>query len=149
VSSTPAIGRLPARLTQRERFGVARVRSSRERADIEAVVALLAQDAVIAMPLLPTWYRGRDAVARFLARSLPPGESRWRLVPTSANGQVAFGQYVWNSKHNHFAAHGITVLAPRGEQIAELTAFLDPQAFASFGLPAVHGGLTPLGLSRP
>jgi RNA polymerase sigma-70 factor (ECF subfamily) len=113
-----------------------------ERADIDAVVALLAQDAVIAMPPLPTWYRGRDAVAAFLARRLPPGESRWRLLPISANGQVAFGQYLWSPERNRFAAHGITVLALRGEQIAELTAFLDPHAFASFGLPTVHPGVT-------
>jgi RNA polymerase sigma-70 factor, ECF subfamily len=109
-----------------------------ERADVDAVVALLAQDAVIAMPPVPTWYRGRDAVAGFLARRMPPGESRWRLVPTSANGQVAFGQYVSSPERNRFVAHGIAVLTLRDKQIAEITAFLDPHAFASFGLPTVH-----------
>jgi RNA polymerase sigma-70 factor (ECF subfamily) len=38
-----------------------------ERGDVEAVVAMLAQDARITMPPIPTWYRGRDAVAAFLA----------------------------------------------------------------------------------
>ena len=40
-----------------------------ERADVDAVVAMLAEDATIAMPPMPTWYRGRDAVAGFLRRS--------------------------------------------------------------------------------
>jgi RNA polymerase sigma-70 factor (ECF subfamily) len=39
-----------------------------ERGDVDAVVALLAQDALIAMPPLPAWYRGRETVAEFLGR---------------------------------------------------------------------------------
>ena len=31
--------------------------------------------------------------------------------------------------------HGINVLTLRGERIAEMTAFLTPEAFARFGLP--------------
>ena len=38
-----------------------------ERGDVDAVVAMLAEDATIAMPPMPTWYRGRDAVAAFLS----------------------------------------------------------------------------------
>ncbi len=105
-----------------------------ERADIEAVVALLAQDALIAMPPIPTWYRGRDAVGDFLARRVLAGERSWRLMPTHANGQVALAQYRWDGEDERFAVHGILVLTLRGEQIAELTAFLEPRALAPFGL---------------
>jgi RNA polymerase sigma-70 factor, ECF subfamily len=37
-----------------------------ERRDVDAVVGMLADDARIAMPPLPTWYGGRQAVAAFL-----------------------------------------------------------------------------------
>ena len=37
-----------------------------ERADVDAVVAMLASDGAMTMPPLPTWYRGREAVAAFL-----------------------------------------------------------------------------------
>jgi RNA polymerase sigma-70 factor, ECF subfamily len=109
-----------------------------ERGDVEAVVALLAQDALIAMPPLPSWYRGRDAVGGFLARRVLAGERPRRLVPAHANGHVAFGQYIWDPKKEHFAPHGILVLTLQGEQIAELTAFLEPDTFASFGLAQQH-----------
>ena len=105
-----------------------------ERGDVETVVALLAQDALIAMPPLPTWYRGRDAVGRFLARRVLAGSPSWRLVPAHANGQLAFGHYLWDPGKSHFAPHGVTVLTIRGAQIAEITAFLEPQMFAPFGL---------------
>ena len=39
-----------------------------ERGDVDAVAAMLAEDATITMPPLPTWYRGREAVAAFLGR---------------------------------------------------------------------------------
>ncbi len=105
-----------------------------ERGDVDAVVALLAEDALIAMPPLPTWYRGRRSVGAFLADRVLAGDRPWRLAPAHANGQVAFGQYLWDPATNAFTAHGIVVLTFAGEQIAELTAFLEPRGFARFGL---------------
>jgi RNA polymerase sigma-70 factor (ECF subfamily) len=109
-----------------------------ERGDVDAVVALLAEDARITMPPTPTWFRGRDAVAGFLARTPLAGELQWRLVPVHANGQVAFGQYLWNEQEKRFAAHGIGVLTLQGAQIIEITAFLEPAALTRFGLPGEH-----------
>jgi RNA polymerase sigma-70 factor (ECF subfamily) len=105
-----------------------------ERGDVEAVAALLAEDALMAMPPLPTWYRGRDAVARFLARRVLAAENTWRLVPTRANGQVAFAQYIWDPENARFAPHGISLITLRGEQIMEITAFLEAEAFTPSGL---------------
>src|SRR4029078_10136079 len=49
-----------------------------ERRDIDAVVAMLTEDAVLEMPPFPAWFRGRADVAAFLAaRPLAPG-ARWR-----------------------------------------------------------------------
>jgi RNA polymerase sigma-70 factor (ECF subfamily) len=107
-----------------------------EAADVDAVAAMLAEDATIAMPPMPTWYRGRDAVASFLRRApLAPGR-RWRVVPARASGQLAFGFYRWSEETRTFAAHDVIVLAMDGARIADLTAFLEPELFDLFGLPA-------------
>jgi len=106
-----------------------------ERGDVDAVVAMLAENATIAMPPMPTWYRGRDAVASFLKGWPLAGERRWRLVPARANGQLAFGHYIWDEEKGTFIAHGVNVLALHGARIAEITAFLEPETFVRFGLP--------------
>jgi RNA polymerase sigma-70 factor (ECF subfamily) len=106
-----------------------------ERADVDAVVALLTDDAVIAMPPRPTWFRGREAVATFLRGwPLVPGR-RWRLVPTSANGQPAVAEYIWDRDSERFVAHAITVLTLDGSRIADITGFLGSEGFERFGLP--------------
>jgi RNA polymerase sigma-70 factor (ECF subfamily) len=107
-----------------------------EAGDIEAIVAMLTEDARITMPPIPTWYRGRDAIATFLAERPLGGDRRWRMLPVRANGQPAFGHYLWNRGTGRLQAHGITVLTLKGTQIEELTSFLTPEAFARFGLPA-------------
>jgi RNA polymerase sigma-70 factor (ECF subfamily) len=107
-----------------------------ERADVDAVVSMLAHDAVLAMPPEPTWYAGRDAIAEFLTKiPLAPSFPRHRLVPTRANGQVAFGHYSWSEERNTFVRHGITVLSLRGTEIAGLTFFRTAEAFTGFELP--------------
>jgi RNA polymerase sigma-70 factor (ECF subfamily) len=106
-----------------------------EREDIDALAALLTDEAVFAMPPQATWFRGREAVAEFLG-TVPMGRGyRWRLIPIRANGQLAFGHYMWSEELGAFAAHGINVLTLDGDRIAEITLFRDPEAFARFGLP--------------
>jgi RNA polymerase sigma-70 factor (ECF subfamily) len=107
-----------------------------EHADVDAVVALLADGAAMTMPPIPTWFQGREAIAAFLARLPLAGRARWRLVPTSANGQPAFGVYNWNAERNSFMPHEILVLTLDGARIAEITAFLSAEPFERFGLPA-------------
>ena len=107
-----------------------------ERADVDAVVRLLADDARLAMPPLPTWFRGRDAIAVFLAGWPLSGPTPRRLRATSANGQPAFGHYVWEAERDAFVANDIVVLTLEGESIAELTAFLRPEILEGFDLPA-------------
>jgi ketosteroid isomerase-like protein len=106
-----------------------------QRDDVDALAALLTDEAVFAMPPNALWFRGREEIAEFL-RAIPMGRgSRWRLVPTRANGQLAFGHYVWFEERGAFGAHAIDVLTLEGDRIAEITVFMDPEAFARFGLP--------------
>jgi RNA polymerase sigma-70 factor, ECF subfamily len=108
-----------------------------ERADVDALVAMLTEDATMAMPPLPTWYLGREAVAAFLRGWPLAGELRSRLVPVRANGQLAFGHYAWDGEGESFMPHAINVLTLRGARIKEITTFLTPGALATFGLPDV------------
>src|SRR5215813_6697507 len=108
-----------------------------ERNDVDAVVAMLAEDAKLAMPPRPTWYRGREQIAIFLGGAPLDGATRWHLIPTRANGQIAFGVYAWDDETQTFTPHAVDVLTLRGAQIQEITAFLTPGALHGFDLPAV------------
>ena len=110
-----------------------------ERADVEAIVELLTEDAFIAMPPYRTWYSGRDAVEVFL-RKTPLRERRWRVLPSHANGQLSFANYLWSEEKGTYAFHGTEVMTLREDRIAEWMAFLDPEGYAIFGLPATVDG---------
>jgi RNA polymerase sigma-70 factor, ECF subfamily len=106
-----------------------------ERGDVDELAAMLTDDAAMAMPPRPTWYRGRDAVAAFL-RAVPlAGDLRSRLVCVSANGQRAFGHYTRSGDAGAYIAHGVNVITLRGSQIEAIDAFLTPEVFPIFGLP--------------
>jgi len=108
-----------------------------ERADVDAVVELLSAEAVFAMPPIPTWYAGRDAIAAFL-RSGPFARSRrWRLVPTRANRQLAFASF---ERDGPAAVHALQVLALDGARIASVVAFREPSALARFERPETRAG---------
>jgi RNA polymerase sigma-70 factor (ECF subfamily) len=111
-----------------------------ERCDVDAVVAMLTEDAVLAMPPFPAWFRGRADVGAFLAsRPLAPG-MRWRLVPTWANGQLAFAHYTWDRARGGFRPHGINVITLAGERVAGIMAYIDASTITAFGLPAQPAG---------
>ncbi|SEF15774.1 sigma-70 family RNA polymerase sigma factor [Jiangella alba] len=109
-----------------------------ERADIDGLVRLLAHDAVLEMPPHATWFRGADAIGRFLAPRLhAPGGML--TLPTRANGQPAHAMYK-PGPDGGYRAHGLVVLTVAGERIDRLTVFLDPEVVRAFGLPAVRAG---------
>jgi RNA polymerase sigma-70 factor, ECF subfamily len=94
------------------------------RGDVDAVVAMLVEDAAFAMPPLRTWYRGRDAIAIFLAGWPLSGAWRWREVPARANGQPALAFYTWDAERESYLPFALNVLTLRGEQISDVTAFV-------------------------
>lgn len=105
-----------------------------EAADVAAVVSMLAEDATWSMPPLPAWYRGHDAISRFLDAG--PFTARWRHLPTWANGQPAVACYTWDEAGGSYVAQVIDVLTLDGEQITAVTSFVDPSLFPRFDLPA-------------
>jgi RNA polymerase sigma-70 factor (TIGR02960 family) len=103
-----------------------------ESADLDAVVALLTDDAFISMPPMPFEYEGRNAVARFCASIFGAGR-RFDLVPTRANGQPAFGTYLHAPDGTRHGV-GLLVLTVSDDRICAMTRF-ENAVLPWFGLP--------------
>ncbi|MEV4009985.1 sigma-70 family RNA polymerase sigma factor [Nonomuraea angiospora] len=128
--------------TQRQTLGALGEAGSRELArryaaaweagDVDAIVAMLAEDAKYSMPPLAAWFEGRDGIRGFLLGG--PLKERWRMLPARANGQLAFGTYMWDERRAAYLPAGLDLLVVRGGQVAEVVSFLEAD-FADFGLP--------------
>ena len=110
--------------------------------DVDAVVTLLTDDAWLTMPPSPLAYQGRAAIAAFLRASAAWRAGRhFRLLPTRANAQPAFGLYVAEA-HGSTPADGVGLVvlgvSADGRSIATVTRFLfdDAARMIAFGLPA-------------
>jgi RNA polymerase sigma-70 factor (ECF subfamily) len=103
-------------------------------ADVDALVAMLAKDATYSMPPRVEWYRGRDEIRAFLLRG--PMPYRWRFLPCRANGQLAFGTYVWMDDQGAYSFAALDVVAVDDRQISDVVSFLSRDLWKEFGLPA-------------
>jgi RNA polymerase sigma-70 factor, ECF subfamily len=110
-----------------------------ENADVAALTRLLAADAVLEMPPTPTWFAGREAVARFFGTRVLAAPGDFLLTETGANGQPALAAYR-RGGDGGYHAHGIIVLEVRGAALTRIVSFLDPGLFPVFGLPPVVPG---------
>ena len=120
-----------------------------EAGDVDAVVEMLAEDVVVTMPPMATWYAGRDAARVFLeewafARRwsrerdvFEAGVRDVRLVRTSANGQPALAAYNRDPETGELRPYALQVLTLRGGRIAQVDGFVTPRFFPAFGLPDV------------
>jgi RNA polymerase sigma-70 factor (ECF subfamily) len=113
---------------------VARLTHAFEVGDVAGLVELLTDDVWLTMPPVPLEYQGRDQAARFHAMvTFRPGRA-YRLVPTRANGQPAFGVYVRDPNGGVAHVNGLVVLTLAGDRIAVMTRF-DNSVVSHFGLP--------------
>jgi RNA polymerase sigma-70 factor, ECF subfamily len=105
------------------------------RTDVDAIVGMLTEGATAAMPPFPNWFNGREAFVIGLRTGALDGVNRWRLLPTSANGQLAMGAYKLGPSRAYLPNH-VAVLTFRGDRIDQLQAFHDASLLERFGLPA-------------
>ena len=118
---------------------VTRIVAAFEAADVEGIVSLLTEDAWLRMPPVPLEYQGRDLARRFFATvAFRPGRS-YRLIPTRANGQPAFGVYVREPRAGVAHASGLQVVTLAGERISAITRF-GTAVLPAFGLPRTLTG---------
>jgi RNA polymerase sigma-70 factor (ECF subfamily) len=106
-----------------------------ERYDMDALVRLLHQDAVLNMPPYTLWVTGPSEIARWM---LGPGAGcrGSRCLPVRANGSIAFGQYRC-APDGGWLPWGLVVLEDDGAgHVTGITTFLDTATwFPRFGLP--------------
>ncbi len=106
--------------------------------DVDALVALMTDDAWVRMPPLPFEYRGTAAVHRFFTATAAHRSQVARVVPVRANGQPAWGEYRRDAAAGALRLNGIEVLTLAGDRVSEIIRFettLAPQ----FGLPRILG----------
>jgi RNA polymerase sigma-70 factor (ECF subfamily) len=99
--------------------------------DIEALIALLTEDAWITMPPMPFEWQGHERAREVLRAVLQPGR---RLVATRANGQPAFGLYLPDPHAPILHGVGLLVLTLAGDRISAITRF-ETSLLSQFGLP--------------
>ena len=125
-----------AKLDEPDRELLARYVTAFESYDIDALTALIHEDATQSMPPYDMWLSGRDDI--FLWWYGPGIGCRGsRMVPTvTANGSPAFGQYKPSESGRGYEPWALQVLEIVNGRIVELTFFLDTERlFPLFGLP--------------
>jgi RNA polymerase sigma-70 factor (ECF subfamily) len=107
-----------------------------QRYDMEALTALIHEDATQSMPPYELWLRGREDI---LGWWVGPGAAcrGSRVIPTlSANGSPAFGQYKPSESGSGYDPWALQVLEVADGRIVEFTFFLSTGGvFPLFGLP--------------
>jgi len=134
--------RLPAHREQplrsrsrRELELAARFAHAVESGDVDGMVSLLTDDALLTMPPLPLEYQGHEAIAAFLSHREEARGTPLRVMATWANTQPAFGCYTPDTRSGMASASGLFVLTIEGDAAAALTWFADTALFEPFGLP--------------
>ena len=120
---------------QRVRDLVERFIDAFQKGEVDAILAMLADDATFSMPPYPNWCSGREAIAR--SWLMPSGPApRLRYVPTRANGQPAVGTYLLDPREGSYLPIALDVLTLHGAKISAVTAFRGADVFGQFRLPA-------------
>jgi RNA polymerase sigma-70 factor (ECF subfamily) len=105
-----------------------------EAADVAGLVRLLSEHAVLEMPPVPLWYRGRRDYGLFMDRVFEMRGTDWHVRRVAANGQPSFAAYALESGHR-YRLHSLQVFTIEAAQIRANVVFADPQVFRLFDLP--------------
>src|SRR5690349_18912498 len=116
---------LPAAPAEMERELLGRYMTAFEHDDVDGLVELLREDALLRMPPQPS-VAGAPAVARFFRETAAGGDlRRMRLTPTSANGRPAV-VVQRRREDGRLCPHGVLVLEVADGAVAGVDAFIDP-----------------------
>lgn len=111
-----------------------------ERYDMEALVALLREDAVLSMPPHSLWLQGPETITGWMLGRGAACEGSI-LHPTMASGVPAFGQYKPDPEGGGRKPWALVTVEGRDGAIERLTFFLDTERhFPRFGLPLTLEG---------
>jgi RNA polymerase sigma-70 factor (ECF subfamily) len=127
--------RAPRPNSARERQLVGRFSDAVQSGDIDDLLVLLTDDALLTMPPQPLEYQGHEPIGAFLRHRAELRGAPLRVVPTRANTQPAFGCYLPDARAAIARPYGLIVLTLEGDAIAGITWFADTGVFRHFGLP--------------
>jgi len=119
-----------------ERALVKRFMTAWDAVDVDGLVALLTDDALMTMPPERMRIAGASAIGDFFGSV--PNDGRLdeiRLVPTSANRQPALAAYAPGDGGKHLP-YGLMVFQIDGGLISGIFGFPDPWLFEQCGLPS-------------
>jgi RNA polymerase sigma-70 factor (ECF subfamily) len=105
-----------------------------EAADVPALVRLLTDEAVLEMPPVPLWYRGRRDYGLFMDRVFQTRGKDWYARQLTANGQPAFAANAPQPGGGR-RLHTLQVLTVTGGRVTRNVVFADPQVLGPFDLP--------------
>jgi RNA polymerase sigma-70 factor (ECF subfamily) len=91
-------------------------------------------DVWVRMPPLPLEYQGRELAKRFFATVAFRQDRSYRLIPTRANRQPAFGVYLRDQLSGVAHANGLFVITLAARKVSAITRF-ESGLFSRFGLP--------------
>jgi RNA polymerase sigma-70 factor (TIGR02960 family) len=118
-----------------ERALVRRFMAAWDAVDIDGLVALLTEDAVMTMPPERMRVAGASTIGGFFATVPQDGRlDEIRLVPTAANRQPALAAYARGDDGTH-RPYGLMVLQVEDSHISGIFGFPDPWLFGQCGLP--------------
>jgi RNA polymerase sigma-70 factor (ECF subfamily) len=123
-----------------ERELLRRYVEAHERADLEALAAVLREDVRLTMPPHPTWFEGRDAILVAMQQGFDPDFGRLQALVTGANLQPAAAWYLRRPEASAYEPLALDVLRLEDGRVAEISSFVSPELFEAFGLPP---GLSP------
>jgi RNA polymerase sigma-70 factor, ECF subfamily len=113
-----------------------------EAGDMDAIVSMLAEDAIQSMPPWATWFAGRESL-RALYSGYPvwggrPGPGVFRVIPATLNGDLVFAEYCREEPGGVYRPLALTValLSPDGSRIVEKLSFVYGDLLTSLGFPA-------------
>jgi RNA polymerase sigma-70 factor (TIGR02960 family) len=105
-----------------------------ERGDVDGIVSLMSEDAWVRMPPVPGECQGREPARRYFATVAFGEGRRYRLVPTRANRQPAFGVYLVDRTSGVAHSFGLFVITLSAGEVSAITRF-DNAVISRFGLP--------------
>ncbi|MBJ7289498.1 sigma-70 family RNA polymerase sigma factor [Williamsia sp.] len=107
--------------------------------DVDAIVSMFTDKSIWEMPPFTGWYQGGEQIGTLIRRNCPAEKAGDQiLLPTTANGQPAFGLYMRGADgvHRPFQLQ-VLELSAQGKVDHAIAFFSDDMVgdFARFGLP--------------
>jgi RNA polymerase sigma-70 factor (ECF subfamily) len=134
VESTTTTASATTNMDADQQALLARYVDAFERYDIESLVALLHEDAVMSMPPYDFWLQGPEHMGYWFANQGIGCKGSLVRVTTGANGCPAVGTYRIDPNGGH-SPWALQVLEISDGRIIGHHNFLDTRLFAEFGLP--------------